>query len=254
MPTRIKGYCSHCFKNSYHIEQQWNVLRRNIYVCEECKKSTVQCRLCQNFAKGGSFYDDEFCAEHDRTIESFEEEHKKKVKNRFEDIDNFDSKLGYKLKKIKDGTGDIILFMDGFLNEKSSNKEEWEKLLKVLYPHNPWYRLSWKSNKLTDFISMKHILKHGVLRRAIPIPWVHIPLAIQHVISVWKDAQNSAEQTGIHLGDILKEIHDKEVILYGHSLGAKVIYHTLVQISHQKPKINRTIVKEVHLLAWWCRE
>jgi alpha-beta hydrolase superfamily lysophospholipase len=101
---------------------------------------------------------------------------------------------------------------------------------------------------------MKHILKHGVLRRAIPIPWVHIPLAIQHVISVWKDAQNSAEQTGIHLGDILKEIHDKEVILYGHSLGAKVIYHTLVQISHQKPKINRTIVKEVHLLAWWCRE
>lgn len=54
---------------------------------------------------------------------------------------------------------------------------------------------------------------------------------------------------GIHLGDILKEIKDEEVILCGHSLGTKVIYNALIQISQQKPTINSTIIKEVHLLG-----
>ena len=251
MPTRIKGYCSHCFKNSYHIEQQWNALRRNVYMCESCNKSTLQCRVrvCQNFAKGGSFYDDELCAEHDGTIKSFQKKNEEIVKNKLHDINKLDSKLGYELKKVKEGTGDIVLFMDGFLKEESSNKEEWEKALEVLYPHNPWYTLSWKSNKLTDFISMKHILKHGIARGVIPVPWIHIPLTIQHIVSVWKEAKNSAEQTGIHLGDILKEIKDEQVILCGHSLGAKVIYHALIQISQQKPTMNTTIIKEAHLLG-----
>jgi len=72
MAIRIKGFCSHCFENSYHIEQQWNLIRRNTYVCEHCKRSTLMCRVCQNFARGGSFYDDELCAEHDGTIDSFQ--------------------------------------------------------------------------------------------------------------------------------------------------------------------------------------
>jgi hypothetical protein len=249
MATRIKGYCSHCFKNSYHIEQQWNILRRNVYVCEECKNSTVQCRLCQNFAKGGSFYDDEFCVEHDGTIKSFEEESKKKVKSRFDSIEYLDSRLGCELKKIKDGTGDIILFMDGFLKEESSNKQEWERKFEVLYPNNPWYQLSWKSKKLVDFISSSHFAKHWIIKKiAVPPPF-HIPLAVSEIIKVWKGAKRSAEETGAYLGDVLKEIEDKQVILYGHSLGAKVIYHALIQISQQKSKINRTIIKEVHLLG-----
>lgn len=71
MANKIKGFCSHCFNETYHVEQQWNLVRRNQYVCESCKKPTYQCRLCQNFAKGGDVWDDELCAEHDRTITSF---------------------------------------------------------------------------------------------------------------------------------------------------------------------------------------
>ena len=250
MANRIKGFCSHCFENSYHIEQQWNIIRRNIYTCEQCKRSTLMCRLCQNFAKAGSFYDDELCAEHNRTIKSFQELATQK-KNTLNDITKLDSKLGYKLIKIKDGTGDNIVFMDGFLSEKSSNRKIWEEELRMLYPSNPWYTLTWKSKKLTDFITMKHILKHGVLRRIpLPIPPIfHLPLAVQHVASVWKEAKNSAEQTGIHLGNILKNIQDEQIILCGHSLGAKVIYHTLIQISQQEKTINKSIIKEVHLLG-----
>ena len=67
MSDRIKGYCSHCLEKTYHRETQWNSLRRNAYVCEGCNKPTYQCRLCGNFAKGGDFYDDEFCVDHDPT-------------------------------------------------------------------------------------------------------------------------------------------------------------------------------------------
>ena len=246
MANRIKGFCSHCFENTYHIEQQWNSIRRNIYVCEGCKKSTLMCRICQNFAKGGSFYDDELCAEHDGTIKSFKEPRIKKTLN---NITELDSKIGYKLKKVKDGVGDNIFFMDGFFKEENSNIKIWEQELSILYPNNPWYILTWKSSKLTDFISISHIFKHGILRKIpLPIPALHIPLAIQHVASVWKEAKNSAEQTGIHLGNILKNIQNEQIILCGHSLGAKVIYHTLIQIS-QQGKINKSIIKEVHLLG-----
>jgi len=71
MSDRIKGFCSYCFEETYHIEQQWNLLRRNMYSCESCKKVTYMCRVCQNFAKGGDYWDDELCAEHDGTIDSF---------------------------------------------------------------------------------------------------------------------------------------------------------------------------------------
>ena len=250
MANRIKGFCSHCFEYSYHIEQQWNVIRRNIYVCEACKKSTVQCRLCKNFAKGGSFYDDELCAEHDRTISSFQKTDKIKIYS-VDDITKLDSNIGYELKKVKDGVGDTILFIDGFLNEKNSNREKWEKELKILYPNNPWYILIWKSKQFIDFISVEHIVKHGILKKIpLPIPPVlHLPIAIQHCASVWKEAKNSAEQTGIHLGNILKNIKNEKIILCGHSLGSKVIYHTLIQISQEENSINKSIIKEVHLLG-----
>ena len=250
MPTKIKGFCSHCFSNSYHIEKQRNHLRRNTYICEECKRVTLMCRVCQNFTKGGSFYDDELCAKHDGTIKSFEEANSEKANYTLDDILKLDFKIGYELKKIKDGVGENIFFMDGFLNEQSSNREIWEKELKILYPNNPWYALTWKSNKLTDFISVKHLLKHGaygLLRKApIPLPpIVHAPLALHHMTSVWKEAKKSAEQTGIHLGNLLNKIENEQIILCGHSLGSKVIYHTLNKMSQHK----KSIIKEVHLLG-----
>jgi len=249
MATRIKGFCSHCFKNSYHIEQQWNALRRNVYVCDACHKSTVQCRFCQNFAKGGDFYDDELCAEHDGTIKSFQKKNEKKLKTQLYEINKLNSELGYELKKVKDGKGESIIFMDGFLNEENSNRKEWEKEFKNLYPNNPWYSLTWKSKKLVDFVNIGHLSSHYFLRFLPMSPIFHAPIAITHIIKVWKEAKNTAEQTGIHFGDILKEIKNEEVILCGHSLGARVIYYALVQISQQKPSINKTIIKEVHLLG-----
>ena len=254
MSTKTKGFCSHCFKNSYHIKEKQNLLRRSSYVCQECKRATLPCRVCQNFTKGGSYYDDEFCAEHNRTIQSFQELHKVKNISSLNDIIKYDSKISYELKHVKEGVGESIVFMDGFLNEKSSNQKEWEAELKLLYPNNPWYALTWKSNKLTDFISVKHLLKHGLfgLLRKAPIPLppiVHAPLALHHVASIWKEAKKSAKQTGIHLGSLLKEIENEEIILYGHSLGCKVIYHTLNQMSQGTNSFNKSIIKEVHLLG-----
>lgn len=66
----INAYCSCCFKKTIHRLIEQNFLRRNVYECTECKERTLQCRVCQNMARGGN-WDDEFCAEHDGTIGSF---------------------------------------------------------------------------------------------------------------------------------------------------------------------------------------
>jgi len=86
------------------------------------------------------------------------------------------------------------------------------------------------------------------LRLPVP-PIVHAPVFVAHIVKVWKDAKTSAEQMGLVLGDILKNINDEEIILCGHSLGARVIYSALIQISQQDPKINKKIIKQVHLLG-----
>lgn len=104
MAMLLARYCSHCFKKSNQKIAEKNYIRRNVYVCENCKNFTLECRSigCQCMAKGelsdnkkqeiekqlrennvsnnaiskfiGQYasWDDEFCAEHDGTIGSFE--------------------------------------------------------------------------------------------------------------------------------------------------------------------------------------
>lgn len=104
MTMLLERYCSHCFKKSNQKITEKNYLRRNVYVCESCQNFTLECRSigCQCMTKGElsdqkkqeieeqlkkdnvdknvvtnlisqyASWDDEFCAEHDGTIGSFE--------------------------------------------------------------------------------------------------------------------------------------------------------------------------------------
>ena len=40
-------YCSWCFKKSKHFVTQKNYIKRNVYQCQSCAKSTVKCRKCK---------------------------------------------------------------------------------------------------------------------------------------------------------------------------------------------------------------
>lgn len=64
-------YCSFCYQKTEHRLVQRNILRRNVYECSACKGRTVECRLCKAMAKGGEYWDDEFCAVHSGVIADF---------------------------------------------------------------------------------------------------------------------------------------------------------------------------------------
>ena len=349
-----KGYCSFCFKFTNHQLLEQNYIRRNKYYCTNCKEVTIMCRVCTNFTKSGTKWDDELCSEHNGEIANFSMlEHKLQnledyeilfkrestnigrigaitagtiggvvviaplallaapaiggaigvgmglsgvaatnaglaaiggalavegagmaggvamlgatgaalggtlggviSNNYFGDID------GFGLKKIKDGKGSIVIFIDGFLTQEDKNTDVWERELKKLYPNNPWYYLTWESKKLYDL--GKQIIGHGtkkVIKEAIlkigkkatkeaakkvgPLSTVLTALGI--VNNPWSVACTKAGQTGVLLADIIART-DKKYILCGHSLGARVIYYALESLATKDKKFIRT----AHLLG-----
>lgn len=144
----------------------------------------------------------------------------------------------FELKKIKDGKGEVVIFIDGFLSQGAIDTNEWESQLKKIYPENPWYYLSWESKRLKDL--HKYILsstfypsKKSVLLNILKLS-----------NNPWYGALSKAGKTGQMLA---KEINgmEKKFILCGHSLGARVIYFCLKSLS----KHNNKIIKDVHLLG-----
>ncbi len=163
------------------------------------------------------------------------------------------------IHKIKDGQGPGIIFINGFLTQEDTNTSEWEKQLKKLYPDNPWYHVTWESKRLYDL--GKSILSHPgrsgtkealeqLAKKATkegakklgPLAMVFSAFGIAN--NPWSVAMVKAEQTGVLLSDIIART-DKRFILCGHSLGARVIYKTLAQLSTKKKKY----ILDAHLLG-----
>jgi len=87
----VERYCSWCFSKSKHKLVNKNTLTRNEYICTNCDNHTLQCRYCEEMAKGeasdklknevngiesfSASWNNELCAEHDATIASFEKLH-----------------------------------------------------------------------------------------------------------------------------------------------------------------------------------
>ncbi|MDI9768215.1 hypothetical protein QM327_16810 [Pantoea dispersa] len=63
MATKNEGICGHCRKKVSPIVIEENILRRDKCKCPECEQDLYACRSpgCDDYAKGGKNYDEEFC-------------------------------------------------------------------------------------------------------------------------------------------------------------------------------------------------
>jgi hypothetical protein len=63
MTSKHKGTCPFCKNEVIPLVTQENYVRRDKCECPECKENIYVCRApgCENYAKGGSLYDDELC-------------------------------------------------------------------------------------------------------------------------------------------------------------------------------------------------
>lgn len=70
--TEKIAYCSRCLKRNAMRLVDRNFVRRSRYRCGGCNQIGTECRTCKNLTLGGKWWDDEFCAQHDGTIGSFD--------------------------------------------------------------------------------------------------------------------------------------------------------------------------------------
>ena len=141
-----------------------------------------------------------------------------------------------------------IIFIDGFLTEEKKQTNDWELELQKIYPNNPWYCVKWQAENLKA-IGKQIGFQLGsrlILARAVSstTPLGLSLTAIALLNNAWSKAYTKAKKTGELLG---KEIvgADKNFILFGHSLGARVIYFTLDYLVQN----NRRLIQDVHLLG-----
>lgn len=249
MTKKIKGYCSYCGEHSIHRQEQANLVRRNIYTCDCCGRRTVQCRLCDEFAKGGEFWDDELCSLHDKSHTSFEKPNPNEAFKLSQDDSNAPPfEWGeISLKQLASGTKTPIIVIDGFLSENDTNEQDWKTQLNQTHPNHPIYQANWKSQEAKDL--------YRLFQKAIELDIIRSPqlgliisgLSVFNGYSLWMKAKIKAESAGLHLANLLKHQNNQQgFILMGHSLGVRVIYHALGQLERLKhtDKIN-----EVHLLG-----
>ncbi|WKE65509.1 DUF726 domain-containing protein [Gallaecimonas kandeliae] len=171
----------------------------------------------------------------------------------FKDVDGFEIEL------IKKGKGAKVLFIDGFLTEKKPTPSDWEESLAKMYPDNPWYYVRWESKRLYDI--GKNLSAHGgkVAAQKLITEWAkkaakqaakrlgpvgNVMTALGLASNPWSIALVKAGQTGVLLADIIARTNS-EYILFGHSLGARVIYYALETLSTKKSNY----ITDAHLLG-----
>uniref|UniRef100_A0A7R9XNR6 Uncharacterized protein n=1 Tax=Polyblepharides amylifera TaxID=1486889 RepID=A0A7R9XNR6_9CHLO len=69
-PKQLRLYCSWCFNLCFHRKVESNFIFRSVYRCNHCSKRTLKCiySTCEGAARGGQFWDDNFCALCDSTL------------------------------------------------------------------------------------------------------------------------------------------------------------------------------------------
>jgi hypothetical protein len=166
---------------------------------------------------------------------------------------------GFEIEKVKGGANPAVLFIDGFLTQKKTIPDDWKQQLEILYPDKAWYYLRWESKRLFDIGTTigahvgkatigavaagwaKSAAKAGI-KRAGPLGVALTALGLAN--NPWTVASVRAAQTGVLLSDIISRTQ-RDYILCGHSLGARVIYYTLISLSTKEKKW----IKHVHLLG-----
>ncbi len=167
---------------------------------------------------------------------------------------------GFEIIKIKPGKGPSIICIDGFLTEKSKEApDKWLCDLSKVYPENEIFYVKWEAKRLQDIansaslVGGKEIAKKGLLgfaksaSKTAATKLAPVGIAFQALglaTNPWSVAGVKAYQTGALLADIIART-DKEYILIGHSLGARVIYSCLASLKTK----DEFFIKDVHLLG-----
>ena len=145
--------------------------------------------------------------------------------------------------KSNDKSDTVTICIDGFLSENDENQfRDWQKGLDQFSIFNlKGYK--WPSgistNRIKDITSPAVVYAVANVARSVPI--IATSVAAITIIALWKDAIGKSEEASRFLLESINIIYsmkpNAKIILMGHSLGARVIYNTLIKMNRADLKI-----------------
>lgn len=167
----------------------------------------------------------------------------------------------FRIEKLKDGSGVAVVVCSGFLTEGKLGWGDWERIITERYPDSPVYRVHWGAEELKDLTAVvsgnltKAALTAGfkkvamrastqVAKKAGPIGGALI--FVDLVKNPWWRARQRANKTGAIVSDLIARTAMDDVVLVGHSLGARAM---LCAAEALGTKEDAPTVREVHLLG-----
>jgi hypothetical protein len=157
----------------------------------------------------------------------------------------------FKIQKVNEGRGPALIFINGFLSEKTQDSKDWRDAVRKLFVNNPWYFTTWEASTLTELYKLLTGQTINVMKHLLPSEKTFNPLGwasfIMNLIkNPWLTAMVKAMVTGSLIAALMARTNNKDgFILMGNSLGTRVIYYALEALSTQE--IN--CVKDVYLLG-----
>ena len=154
-----------------------------------------------------------------------------------------DTKRSLELIEIRKGIQPTVIIINGFLSKNTNEVDDWLEVVDELYPDNRVVHAKWDAGNLLDVISDKGLLentqpnrlsKNGVAGLMASAVAIGVNKAAGH----WKNAFHETRAVGIELSAAIEnttQLHG--CILMGHSLGARVIHHTLAEL--QTPLVSK---------------
>ena len=164
----------------------------------------------------------------------------------------------YGIKHLKGNNKETIhIFVNGFTNDsEDDNYKDWiNQSIDIIDKNDTLYGYDWASGKNLS----KHMTKvMPLLLRSKGNPYLTLGTLLYKVRAEWKQARNNSEAYSNKLAnfieDKLKGNPNMTVNLYGHSLGANLVHHTLRHLYEQELRVNDVFLfggaSEVNKDAW----
>ena len=167
----------------------------------------------------------------------------------------------FAIEKLKDGRDVAVVVCSGFLTEGKQGWGDWERIVTERYPDSPVYRVHWGARELNDlafvlgantgkFVASSFVKKAAAMASKSAAK-IASPISSAMIIAdlaknPWWRARERANKTGAVVADLIARTDMDEVVLVGHSLGARAM---ICAVEALGTKASAATVREVHLLG-----
>ena len=164
---------------------------------------------------------------------------------------------GYEIEQVRSGDRRrrSLVFVNGFLQQKDGQFDDWERTTRKVFPGSSAYGVKWESGRLAKLgrdlaqVGVAAALPHGTggTKKVPGHPALAAVVGVAKLLdNPWHVAWRKAAQVGVLNADMLARFRGPQCTLMGHSLGARAIYFTLLQLAEKGKPVR---VKDVFLFG-----